>query len=339
MKKNFYDVLEISRRASPEVIKAAYRALMLGFHPDRNKGRDGEAKLINEAFGILSDERKRADYDRVLKPNGNLIGGEYEILSKIASGGFGDTYKARHLLTGELVCVKHCSQVSPQHEEIFVRETKAMWDLRHYSIPLVRNLIKLEDGSLALVMSYIPGPTLDKIIEKNGPLDAETVAWIAERIINTLKYLHYSGVVHGDVKPQNVIVQPNRHTIVLVDFGLSLVRPTEDSKSNGFTEFFAPQEQIKNQPLLPESDFFSLGMTMLYALNGGAERVGRREVPVNTPDPLCDFIRKLIVLNILSRPNWQKEDLLESIQNVRKKSFGRLHSGMKSIPGFDDKDN
>ena len=73
--------------------------------------------------------------------------------------------------------------------------------MRHFSIPTIRDIVRLDDGSPMLVMSYIPGLTLEKVIKKVGKLDAEHVAWIAERCLNVLMYLHYNGVVHGDVKP------------------------------------------------------------------------------------------------------------------------------------------
>jgi hypothetical protein len=72
-------------------------------------------------------------------------------------------------------------------------------------------------------------------------------------------------------------------------------------------------------------------MTMIYALGGD---VTKKLVPSKTPDPLYQFIRKLIVYDVNSRPNWEKEDLCDTIQEVRTKSFGRKNSGMKTIPGI-----
>ncbi len=91
-------------------------------------------------------------------------------------------------MLGTPVCIKHASHISPQDEAILVEEAKAIWDLRHYAIPSVREILKLDDGSLALVMSYIPGPTLEQIMEKNGSLEAETVCWIVERVLNALRF-------------------------------------------------------------------------------------------------------------------------------------------------------
>jgi serine/threonine-protein kinase len=255
--------------------------------------------------------------------------GNYRILKQIAEGGFGRTYLAEHTILGTPVCIKHALHVTPEDQLLLAEEAKIIWDLRHYGIPSMRDVVKLPDDSIALVMSYISGPTLAQLIEKHESIDPEHVAWITERCINVLKYLHYHGVVHGDVKPQNIIVKDEDHTAVLVDYGLSAIRPAKNSENKGYTPLFAPPEQMNGSPLLPESDFYSLGVTMIYALGGDVER---RKVPAHTPDPLCAFIRRLVVHDVLSRPNWRKENLQESFQTVREKSFGRKTSGMKPLP-------
>ncbi|MBI2672918.1 protein kinase, partial [Candidatus Woesearchaeota archaeon] len=231
----------------------------------------------------------------------------------------------------EPVCIKHAHYVSPQDEEIIRKEAKAIWDLRHHSLPAMRDMFRMDDGSFALVMSYIPGPTLEQIIQKNGKLDSEHVAWISERALSALWYLHLNGVVHGDVKPQNIIVQPESHAMVLVDYGLAAVKPSSNTKAIGYTPYFASPEQEKGCPLVPESDFYSLGMTMIYALGGD---VGKKRVPSNVPDALRDFIADLIVHDVNSRPNWEKANLIEQLADVRTKAFGRRRSSMAKIPNF-----
>jgi serine/threonine protein kinase len=197
----------------------------------------------------------------------------------------------------------------------------------------MRDFQKMGDGSLALIMSYIPGPTWEQVVSKGGKMDPEDVAWITQRALNALKYLHFHGVVHGDVKPQNTIVQPESHTIVLVDFGLSMVKPTKDAKARGYTPVFASPEQLRGDPLVPESDLYSLGMTMLYALSGDIQAVERFDVPSSVPKELCDFIQRLIVRDVRGRPNW-KEDLIETLRKLRLKVFGRDQSGLKPLRGF-----
>ena len=324
MAKNtdFYELLEVSPRARKEVIGAAFKVLMGIHHPDHSK-ETRVAKSLTEAYGVLTNDKSRKKYDKTRENREGTMIGDYKVVKLIAEGGFGKTYLGEQVVVGEKVCIKHALHVSPQDEEILIEETKAVWDLRHYAIPAMRNVIRLEDGSLALIMSYVPGPTLEEIIDKNGKLDPETVCWITQRILNVLMYLHYNGVIHGDVKPQNIIVQPDSHMVVLVDYGLSLIRPTKDSSSKGYTPFFAPPEQVKGFTLLPGSDMYALGMTMIYALGGD---IRKKEVPSNVPDPVCNFLKRLIAFDILSRPDWEKENLLETLEQVRIDAFGRASS-------------
>lgn len=330
--KNLYEILEVSPRASQEVISAAYKALMKQYHPDRaGKGGEEYSLKLNSAKEVLLDPVKREKYDDEIANLGGTIIGNYRVIGEIAKGGFGTTYKGECVTNGKLVCIKHCNKISSQSEQILIEETNAIWDLRHFGIPAMRSLEKLSDGSLALVMSYVPGPTLEQIITKVGRLDSEHVSWMTDRTLNILKYLHYHGVVHGDVKPQNIIIQPEDHTVVLVDYGLSLVKPRADTSNKGYTPFFASPEQMRGETILPESDFYGLGMTMIYALGGDVEK---RLVPSDVPVSLCDLIKRFIRFDVLSRPRWENEDLCETIRKIREREYGRTSSNMKPIQGI-----
>ena len=268
---------------------------------------------------------KRKDPEVLRK--GDIIG-NYRILELIAEGGCGQTFKAQHVVNGMLACVKDCTGVKPELSDILINESKAAWDLRHFAFPAMRDLIRKDDGTLALVMSYIPGKTVAQIVEKRGAFHPEHVAWITERVLNGLMYAHYHGIIHGDVKPHNLIVQPEKHTVVLVDFGLSQIRPKIDAESIGYTPRFASPEEEAGGNLLPESDLYSLGMTMIYMLGGGDDAVTEGEVPASTPEAIRAFIERLIVEDPLDRPHWQKENLFETFQKVRLAAFGRAESGM-----------
>lgn len=76
--------------------------------------------------------------------------GNYRILEVIAEGGFGKTYKAEHITTGSLVCIKHANNISQKDEDILIEEAKAIWNMRHYGIPVIRDIFKVND-SLILV--------------------------------------------------------------------------------------------------------------------------------------------------------------------------------------------
>lgn len=319
-----YKTLNVDPQADFEVIAAAYRALVKIYCDDHEM-----MKRLNEAREVLCDEDRRAKYDKDHQKVKGKVVGEYRILDKIAEGGFGVTYRAEHVETSMPVCIKHANRISSEDEALLLNEAKAMWDLRHFGIPAVRGILRMPDGSVALVMSYVPGPTLAEIVKKhysNG-IDAEHVAWIVDRILNILKYLHYHGVIHGDVKPQNVIIQPEDHTVVLVDYGLSLVKPRRNTGAKGYTEYFAAPEQMEGKTPVPETDFYGLGMTMIFALGGDMEHV---KVPGDTPDGMCGFLKSLIRRDPLSRPNW-KDEIDDQFRDIREEDFGRRASGMKPL--------
>lgn len=320
---NYYRVLEVSPKASTEVIHAAYRELA-------KKYRDNTKMLteVNVAKDTLLDSLKRADYDKTIDPKTGKKIGPYLLIKTLAEGGFGKTYLAEHTTLKTQVCLKHAHRISVEDTLLLQEEARNIWDLRHFGIPAIRDILTLEDDSVVLVMSYIPGPTLAELIDKHSRIDPEHVAWITERVLNILKYIHYHGVVHGDVKPANIIVQPESHTVVLVDYGLSAFRPKKGVINKGYTPTYAAPEQIKGSALLPETDFYGLGLTLIDALGGSA---ANKCVPEYVPEHLCEFIKKLIRQDVLARPHWQKEDLIESLQVVRMKDFGRKASGMKAL--------
>lgn len=329
--KDYYRLLQVHPQACDEVIAAAHVALLKKHHPD-HKGADKLAGELNNARDVLLNSAKRRRFDEERR---GLLGetvDRYRILDMIAEGGFGKTYRAEHILTGERVCLKDCTNVPAEFEEVLIEEARSVWDLRHYAIPVMRDLLRLSDGRLALIMSYIPGPTLEQIVKKVGHIDPLHVSWITERVLNGLQYLHFHGVVHGDVKPQNVIVQQEKHMAVLVDYGLAMVKPKMGDACRGHTEVFAPPEEIAGDHLLPESDLYSLGMTMIYALSGGnLDAVVGKRVPDRTPQPLCDFIDRLVVREVQSRPHWGTDKLCETIKEVRIRSFGNASSNLKPI--------
>ena len=337
--KDHYKILQVASHANPKVIEAAYKQLQRLYHPDVRGGDENIAKEINESFAVLSDAGQRKKFDRELA---DLLGskiGNYKLIEKIAEGGYGTTYRAQHIVTGGLACVKHRPETSPELDKIIIGETQAIWDLRHFAIPTVRDLHQLDDGTYALIMSFIPGPTIEEIVEAKGRLNPETVCWITDRILNGYTYLHTHRVIHGDMKPQNVIIQEDDHTVVIIDYGLSMVKPQSGDRSKGYTEIFAPPEQMMNLPLIPQSDYYSLGMTMLYMLNGDIRKTQAQQIPNSTPKELCDFIYGLIRRDAMSRPQYvavSRPDqgeftLQEQLAKVRMSCFGRVSSMLKGI--------
>jgi serine/threonine protein kinase len=115
---------------------------------------------------------------------------------------------------------------------------------------------------------------------------------------------------------------------VLVDLGLAMIKPKRGDESKGYTDLFSPPEQLAGKVLIPESDLYSLGMTMIYALSGSADHLTNRRVPSTVPDPLSDFISRITAKQPLDRPRvWEEDNLYEQFEKIRIDSFGRAHSG------------
>lgn len=246
--------------------------------------------------------------------------GNYDIVRQIGEGGFGRTYEARHILLGTRACIKQNSNITDDDAKLLMDEARVLWDVHHHSLPSMHDFYRAPDGSYIMVMSFVEGKNLEDIVKKHKAIHPEDVSWVTQRLLNALHYLHASGVIHGDVKPPNVIVQPRVHNAVLVDYGLASVRPRSTTKPMGYTAMFAAPEILDGKPPIPESDLYSLGLTMVYTLGGD---VVSKIMPETVPAPLQEFFAELTRYNPLDRPNWDKCDLVARLSDIRQDVFGR----------------
>lgn len=251
--------------------------------------------------------------------------GNYEVLKQIGDGGFARTYLASHILLGEMACLKQNINLSKEDVSLLRDEAKLLWRIHHHSLPTLRDYIELDDGSCVLVMTYIEGKDLFKIIDKDFPdgIDPEHVCWITQRLLNALHYLHFYGIIHGDVKPHNILIVPKDHNAVLVDYGLSSIKPKSGTKAIGCTEAFAAPEQLAGKPPIPETDIYGLGVSMIYALGGNFKAM---TYPSSVPKDLQKYFSQMVVRDPMKRPS-TAESLIKPLADIRVKLFGRASSG------------
>lgn len=313
---SLYETLGVSPAAPSIVIDAAYQAQLSLLGPSRRLAR---------AYNTLSDPQRREQYDVVRKTlTGTVVKG-IQLGTLIASGTHSKTYKGTHELLQEPVCVKHYPSLTAPEAEALLNETRTLWNLRHFALPAVRDAITLPDASMMLVTSYIEGPTLEmavtKAVAEKRRLDPEQLAWVMSRLLNALGYMHRHGAIHGDIAPQNIILQPEEHAAFLVNFKIG----------KGSNKYYttAPEILAGGAPTV-QSDFFALGATILYALSGNINMAKDMMIPQDVPDPMCRFIGNLLRSNASHRPDWQT-DQIQRFDNVRRESFGRTHSVMTSM--------
>lgn len=249
--------------------------------------------------------------------------GNYRILKKIGEGGFGRVFQAEHILLGTPACIKQNIRGTKRDVALLKYEAGLLWHLDEYhSIPAVKDFIELDSTNAVIVLRWIDGKTLEDTIEKKGPLHPEDACWVTERLLGALFYAHYNGIIHSDVKPENVFVEPKKHDIKLIDFGLASFKPTDKTSPAGYTPRYAAPEIVNGDPPIPETDLYGAGIVMLRVLGGD---VAKKSFRTDTPKQIVDFCNDLLRYNPNERPNWERNNPLKRLSDIREEVFGRRH--------------
>ncbi|MBN2393554.1 MAG: protein kinase, partial [Anaerolineae bacterium] len=235
---------------------------------------------------------------------GQILQNRYRIVAPLGQGGMGAVYRAWDLRLEGAVARKEMvpqpgldAATLQQLQEQFKQEAVVLRRLHHTHLVRVIDFFE-EMGNTYLVMDFVEGEALGDHIKRRGPLpEAEVLAW-ATQLLDALDYCHRQGVIHRDIKPQNVILRPDG-SAVLVDFGLvKLWNPanvqTQTALRGMGSPEYAPPEQYggSGQHTDARSDLYSLGATLYHALTGQApptatERMAipRSFVPVRQVNP------------------------------------------------------
>jgi hypothetical protein len=197
----------------------------------------------------------------------------YEVLGTLGCGATSRVDKARDTVLGRTVALKTLvhSFGAPTEQKQFLREAQIVSQLSH---PAIVNLydVGVEDGNVAyLVMEYVAGKTLQQVLaESTGPMPiARACAWISD-LAGALHRAHRSGVIHGDIKPANILVTEDGK-VKLSDFGIArfATQVSGSGKMMGTPAYLSP-EQILGEPQNTRSDLFSLGIVLYQMVTGVA---------------------------------------------------------------------
>ncbi|MDR3678261.1 MAG: tetratricopeptide repeat protein [Acidobacteriota bacterium] len=228
---------------------------------------------------------------------GTVVRGRYRILSKIGEGGMGAVYKAKHTGFDELRAIKVLNADLTGDEKFhqrFKQEAYITRKLHHPNAVRVEDIDEAEDGSPFIVMEYIEGRGLDRIMQAQGPMAAGRVCAIAKQVAAALDAAHRLGMVHRDIKPENIVLiqSAEGETAKVLDFGIARVKEGGkkdeikgvDLTGGGYvigTPMYISPEQAQGKrgdDLDGRSDLYSLGIVMYQMLTG--------QVPFKSPNTM-----------------------------------------------------
>ena len=226
---------------------------------------------------------------------GEVVAGRYELEELVGSGGMSSVYRALDRLLERNVALKilhpHYGD-DAEYVERFRREARAVAQLSHPNIVTVIDRGEA-DGQQFIVFEYIDGESLKQLVDRNGPLPARRAIELALQVADALAFAHQAGLVHRDVKPQNVLVTEDGEAKV-TDFGIARSLDVEHGVTQtgtvlGTSNYLSP-EQARGQTITPATDVYSLGVVLFELLTGEVPFPGDNFVAVamkhiNEPPP------------------------------------------------------
>lgn len=201
---------------------------------------------------------------------GTLLGGRYRIIGLLGQGGMGEVYRATDLTLGQSVALKflpHSVALSPAMLERFHGEVRVARQVSHPNVCRVYDIGEAE-GMPFISMEYVDGEDLSSLLRRIGRLPAERGVEIARRICAGLAAAHAKGVIHRDLKPQNIMMN-RRGEILIMDFGLAAiaVQLSGAEARSGTPAYMAP-EQLKGTEVTAKSDIYALGLVLFEVFTG-----------------------------------------------------------------------
>jgi serine/threonine protein kinase len=260
-------------------------------------------KYCDACHGTFPNEPDRCPRDRTalrfvteLAPP-MTIRDKYQIVEKVGAGGMAVVFKARHLAFAEVFALKVVSPVLADNEEFlkrFKNEAIITRRLRHPNAVRVDDLDVTDDGRPFIVMEYVEGETLRKVLQDQGAMPVPRALSIARQCAEALAAAHELGIVHRDIKPDNIllVVQPDGTDVVkILDFGIAKVRegtmqltdgysPTQTGMIVGTPQYISPEQALgmRGDDIDGRADLYSLGVVLFEMLTA--------ELPFHSDTPM-----------------------------------------------------
>ncbi|MBS2007227.1 MAG: serine/threonine protein kinase [Cyanobacteria bacterium SZAS TMP-1] len=298
---------------------------------------------------------------------GQVIGGHYEVLECIGKGGMSVVYKTRHQLINQYRAVKILLPHRDSETDFLLRfqlEATAASRMDNKHIVRVHDFVAPEASAPYLVMDYAEGTALGDEIDRLGRLPVKRSLAIFSQILDAIGHAHSRGVIHRDLKPDNVLLVHDETEgpdfVKLIDFGIAKLTAADRNQPQGLTPtgevFGSPQymspEQCAGLPMDARSEIYSLGCILYEMLSGRAPLLGQSVLetlnmqahtlatplsklslnpPLTVPKSLDDIVMRCLA----KKPQDRFQTIEELAQTLQKQpSFDRRQRPSSSLPGF-----
>ncbi|MFS0782353.1 Stk1 family PASTA domain-containing Ser/Thr kinase [Bacillus sp. 1P06AnD] len=273
---------------------------------------------------------------------GKRINGRYRLIEMIGGGGMANVYLAEDMILEREVAVKILRMDFSNDEEFikrFNREAQSATSLAHPNIVSIYDVGE-EDQIYFIVMEYVRGMTLKQYIQTTAFIPIEKTLMIMEQIAEAISHAHQHGIIHRDIKPQNILIDENGH-VKITDFGiataLSATSITQTNAVLGSVHYLSP-EQARGGMANKKSDIYSMGIVMFELLTGrlpfsgeSAVSIALKHLQSSTPSPrrwnpaIPQSVENIVLKATAKDPfhryesaDEMKEDLLTALRPDRK---------------------
>ncbi len=281
--------------------------------------------------------------DKSKDPNiGRLLAGEkFRIISRIGVGGMGKVYKAIQLNLDKVVCIKILSERFKNDKRAinrFKKEAKSASKLSHPNIVTTIDFGQEDDGTLYIVMEYVEGITLDKLIKQKGPFSQKRAIRLIKQVLTGIYHAHKQGIIHRDLKPENIIVKRDETGMEfakVMDFGIATIKGSKEDMKKGYfvgTPNYIAPEQALGLEVDERADLYSIGIILYQMLTG--------ELPYSSTtikDILLEKIKKDPITVEAIRENINICEPLQEIliKLLKRNRSERYSSALEVVEAFD----
>ncbi|MBI4500454.1 MAG: serine/threonine protein kinase, partial [Gemmatimonadetes bacterium] len=276
VKQVFHDALE-----QPESDRNGFLSATCG--EDRELRTEVEALLAaHEDAGAFLTSPTRGDAGDPTGETGSavweqlqrVLAGRYSLERELGRGGMAIVYLARDVALDRPVAVKVLPPrltSNADHKERFVREARTAAGLSHPNIVPI-HLVEERDGLVYFVMALVEGESLGQRVRRAGPLKPADVARLVQEVAWALAYAHGRGVIHRDIKPDNILIDKGSGRALVSDFGIARVTHTKTMSQQGEVlgtlAYMSPEQASAEAVIDGRADLYSLGVTAFFALTG-----------------------------------------------------------------------